>query len=181
MCHEVRASSAGPRATLIGAAALALACGQAAPVDALRGGAPTASPTAIYVEDSTGCPTEGTEAALRPEASEVLVVASLRLIGECSGAGGDWLIGRALDARRDLMFGSHTCYFLGGVETRPTTAFGVVRVNQTAARLEGPKGWCITDADGAEPVTSDVRVRAVAVFETEAAARAAAAAWATGD
>lgn len=165
------------------AALLTLACGQAAPVDGLRGGtpAPTAQPTAIYVEDSTGCPTDGTEAALRPDASDTLVVASLRAIGECSGAGGDWLIGRVLGARRDLMFGAHSCYFLGGVETRPSTAFGVVRVTQTAALLEAPRGWCLTNTDGAEPVTSDVRVRAVALFEAEADARAAAAAWSTRD
>jgi hypothetical protein len=36
-----------------------------------------------------------------------------------------------------------------------------------------PTGWCVTSIAGAEPVTSDSKVKAWAVYPAEAAARAA--------
>lgn len=139
-------------------------------------------PLRIFRGEVGRCPEAGTEADMRPEDGERLVVARLRLLGECSGAGGHWMIGRLRGETRDGMFGGHACAFIEppppeGAGPAAPTAIGVLRYRQTAGLREGPRGWCIDDEDGEEPVTSDGIVQAVATFATEAGALGAVERW----
>jgi hypothetical protein len=124
------------------------------------------------------CPGRGTEADLTPTASDSLVLVRTIAQSECSGAGGDWLIGREADASRDLHMGAHACLFIPKeLNTATPVRWGVARTLQTAGLSSTPKGWCVHDLDGREPVTSSVVVRAWALYPSEAGARAALAAF----
>ena len=128
----------------------------------------------LFVFKGDNCPVAGVEADLTPEKFDGLALVEMNAQGECSGAGGEWLIGRQLGATRDYFAGSHACYFHPmGLSPAPMRYFGVVRYMQTAALFHGPMGWCITDMTGKEPVTTDSKNIAWGVFATEAGARAA--------
>lgn len=128
------------------------------------------------------CPVASDEASLRVlGAGESLLLVETKALEECSGAGGEYLIGAAEGGAVDLFLGGHTCSFLD-VERRSSfdrTWWGVARVGPAVALLlETPLGWCITSFSGAEPVRSDRRVLGWALYESEAEARAALAALA---
>lgn len=129
----------------------------------------------LWVFEMSRCPMAANEVALKPSAGERVFAVEVRAQEECSGLGGEWLIGRELDARRDVMLGGHGCFFVPReLLTKSSQTFGVVRVAQMAGVLRAPEGWCINTLDGREPVESDVRVIAFGIYESEAAARAAA-------
>jgi hypothetical protein len=157
--------------------------GDPSPTEPIPGEPVSKKPRAIFVRDEQlRCPRAGSMTDLEPQPGERVVAADLRLLGECSGAGGEWIIGRIPAEGRDIMFGEHACYFLSprapeNAGPNAPTAFGVVWMSHAAILYEGPVGWCITDADGGEPVVSDVSVRAVALYDSKAAAEAAAASW----
>lgn len=126
----------------------------------------------VFVGDP--CPTLGTESDLFPAEFDGLVVVRMKALVECSGAGGNWFVGRALDAKRDFFVGQHACFFHTPVlDMAPGDAFAVVRYSPTAALFRTPEGWCIRDEDGKEPVTTDSKSIAWGEYRTEAGARAA--------
>ena len=170
------------RLTLASVLALSVACGRSE-LDDVEAVTPnltpdppvTSPPTAVYVRPTAdSCPRPGVEADLRPQPEDLRLV-ELRILEECSGAGGQWIIGRERGTR-DVMLGEHSCYF--APTTLPEPVPGLVVVRQTAGLHQGPLGWCIVDADGVEPVRSDVLTRVAAVFTTWADAEAAQRRWA---
>ncbi len=140
----------------------------------------TEQPFGIVVARTNSCPAAGTEQDMRPSSpANQLVTATVELREECSGAGGEWIVGQSTaSSGRFFLLGGHACWFLrpmlSGVTER---AFGVVRYAATMVPRDGPTGWCITRPDGGEPVRTADDVAAVALFRTRAGADAARAAW----
>lgn len=154
---------------------LLLSCGRT-PVDAFDAGVVDAGiiEAPLFVFTGSLCPAQGTEADLTPMPSDGLALVRFRAQGECSGAGGEWLIGREVGSSRDFFVGEHACYFFPELlRDSAVERFGVVRFSQTAALFHAPTGWCITNANGMEPVTTDSKSLAWGVYATEAGARAA--------
>lgn len=158
---------------LIFVALFALACGRT-PVENEANDAGVKE-AALFVFTGDNCPDAGTEADLTPQRFEGLAVVKFRAMEECSGAGGEWFYGVEDGSTRGLFVGAHACYFHPPAlrDSRTTDRFAVVRFSQTAALFHGPTGWCITDANGKEPVTTDAKNLAWGVYATEAGARAA--------
>ena len=143
----------------------------------------------LFVFRGSPCPTLGVESDLKVSASgDRLVLVQTQPQGECSGAGGEYLIGRDVNASLDFFVGTHACYFHppalrdtesftcvgGGVCTRQRVFWGVARVSQTAGLLHTPEGWCITSLTGSTAgVTTDSIAQAWALYPSEASARAA--------
>ncbi|MDP2274677.1 MAG: hypothetical protein Q8N23_05710 [Archangium sp.] len=128
----------------------------------------------IFVFTGSGCPDAGTEQDLTPLQFDGIALVKFRATEECSGAGGEWLIGTEVGSTRDLFVGQHACYFQpAALRGSSTERFAVVRYMQTAALFMTPAGWCLTRPDGGEPVSSDVKNIAWGVYATEAGAREA--------
>lgn len=128
----------------------------------------------LFVFTGSGCPDAGTEQDLAPQQSDGVALVRFRATEECSGAGGEWLIGTEVGSTRQLFVGEHTCSFQPPLlRNSSDERFAVVRYMQTAALFHTPTGWCLTSADGGEPVSSDVKNLAWGVYATEAGARAA--------
>ncbi len=161
---------------LLGVAALAFSCGRSALFEEPQPDEPgwAANEQPLYVFRGDGCPSAGTERDLEPARYERLAVVRFRAVEECSGEGGEWLIGRQIDSSRDYFVGGHACFFLPEDLRKPgSTWFGLVRFSQTAGLFRTPEGWCVTNADGRQPVTTDSRSLAWGVYRTEQLARAA--------
>lgn len=158
----------------------------AADTDALDSDAaadvPSAAPAPRFVVVGTQeCPMMGGAEALVLSAPEqALVLVQTKVSDECSGAGGEYLIGAEQGGAGDLWLGGHACYFLDPLLRTPSDRiwWGVARLVQTAGLRETPMGWCIISLSGAEPVRSDSSVLAWALYDSEAEARAALAALA---
>lgn len=132
------------------------------------------APLFVAVPTDNGCARPGAEGDLKlREPGERLVLMKTKGVDECSGAGGEYLIGTEVDAARDAFLGAHACYFLNSAVRQGQVFWGVTRLAQTAALFMTPTGWCVTTLAGTEPVSSDSKVRAWAVYKSEAAARAA--------
>lgn len=133
------------------------------------------APFFVAVEDG-GCASAGVESQLKPLGSgERLVLMKTKALDECSGAGGEYLVGTEVNASRDAFLGAHACSFLSA-ELRMNFGqvfWGVTRLSQTATLFRTPESWCITSIAGTEPVVSDSKVKAWAVYRSESAARAA--------
>lgn len=71
---------------------------------------------------------------------------------ECSGAGGDWLIGTQLDGT-SIAFGAHACFFVPN-QLHNTAWFALARIDPNGPLLMTETGWCIL------PVTTNVKVLA---------------------
>lgn len=133
------------------------------PVDAgLR-----ASPSFVFKSTDT-CPGAGSEMDLVPRAGERLVLVKTTVQTECSGAGGDWLIGTQLDGS-SIAFGAHACFFVSN-QLHNTAWFGLARIDPNGPLLMTQTGWCIL------PVTTNVKVLAWALYPSEQDASAARAA-----
>lgn len=133
------------------------------------------APLFVAVEDG-GCASAGVESQLKVAGSgERLVLMKTKAVDECSGAGGEYLVGTEVNAARDAFLGSHACYFLSNSMRRDLgqVYWGVTRLSQTAAQFRTQDGWCITTIAGAEPVVTDSKAKAWAVYGSETAARAA--------
>lgn len=136
---------------------------------------PRDAPLFVAVEDGA-CAKAGAEDDLQVQGSgERLVLMRSKANGECSGAGGEYLIGAEVGTSRDAFLGAHACYFLSEAlrQTEGQVYWGVTRLSQTAALFRTPEGWCITSLSGQEPVVSDSKVKAWALYGSEAAAREA--------
>lgn len=160
-------------------------CGRTDLIEAVDGGLADAGmkPPVVQREaplfvavPSGGCAKPGAESDLEVrESGERLVLMKTKALDECSGAGGEYLIGTEVNAARDAFLGEHACYFLNSTlrQSQGQLFWGVTRLSQTAALFMTPTGWCVTSLAGVEPVTSNSKVRAWAVYKSEAAARAA--------
>ena len=149
--------------------------------DAAADTRPTAPAPRFVVVATPDCPIMGGAEALVLSAPEQeLVLVQTKVSDECSGAGGEYIIGAEEGDGGDLWLGGHACYFLDPLLRTPSDRiwWGLARVVQTAGLRETPMGWCITSLSGAEPVRSDSSVLAWALYESEAEARAALAALA---
>jgi hypothetical protein len=136
--------------------------------------APAVNEAPLFVFKGDGCPQAGVEADLTPSKNDGLALVRTRPQEECSGAGGEWFIGREEGTTRDYFAGDHACYFFPQtVRDSMIERFAVVRYMQTAALFHAPTGWCIRDQQGDEPVTTDSKNLAWGVYATEAGARAA--------
>ena len=116
------------------------------------------------------CPFLGVESDLSPAIGEQVVLVKTRVESECSGAGGEWLIGHEVGGLgRDFALGGHACYFLPAELTLGVTEwFAVARVLRSSTPIETPMpGWCITT------VSTPWLVRAWGLYPSEADARAA--------
>lgn len=137
------------------------------------GGGPAgdAAPIALYVSDREGCaldaPLEEAVATLTTNdgGGDELYVVDLVYVDECTGAGGQHILGRAVDGSRDMWLGAHACYFFAPDLVGQRGA-GLARVTQTAGLDTTSADACVTFPSETSGVTSDVRVTAIAVFET---------------
>ena len=155
-------------------AVLASSCGRTPFDEVADAGTPLVNEAPLFVFTGDLCPAVGTEADLTPQRFDGLALVRFRATGECSGAGGEYLVGREEGSTRDLFVGEHACYFQPpALRDSSAERLGVVRYSHTAALFHAPTGWCITNADGREPVTTDVKNLAWGVYATEAGARAA--------
>lgn len=99
---------------------------------------------------------------LSPAAGEALGVGSFALLEECSGLGGQHVVGRDFYNGKTYWFGGHGCHS----PTSPAAPFAVFRFRQTAAMREAPQGWCIEFPDKSK-ISTDVTVLGVATFKTK--------------
>jgi len=174
------------RETLVVLAVVLAGCGRTDLIEDVDGGVTDAgvkppvvqreAPLFVVVPADMGCGKPGAESDLKiRESGERLVLMKTKALDECSGAGGEYLIGTEVNAMRDAFLGAHACYFLNSAlrMSQGQVYWGVTRLSQTAAIFMTPTGWCVTTIAGVEPVTSDSKVKAWAVYKSEAAARAA--------
>lgn len=122
----------------------------------------------LVFKSSNMCPGAGTEPDLIPGPGERLVLVKTTVQTECSGAGGDWLIGTQLDGT-SIAFGAHACFFVPS-RLQDTSWFGLARIDPNGPLLMTQPGWCIL------PVTTNVKVLAWALYPEERDATAARAA-----
>ena len=121
------------------------------------------APIAVYARDDRMCAATSDVSAMTLRESDQLAVVSVTFADECTGAGGQHILGHEVDGFRDMWLGAHACQTW---TTPPTAPFAVMRYSQTAALFHIRDGVCI------EPLTSDVQVKAVALFATRAEAEA---------
>ncbi len=159
-------------------------CGRTGLLDEVDGGvmdagAPQREAPLFVAVESGACARVGVERELSLLGSgERLVLMKTKAVEECSGAGGDYLVGSQVNATRDAFLGAHACFFLDAAlrESQGQVFWGVTRLSQTAAVFMTPTNWCVTSLAGTEPVSTDSKAKAWAVYGSEAAARAALAA-----
>lgn len=130
------------------------------------------APLALYVADREGCgleaPVAEAEATMSLDDSGLVAlhVVDLAFVDECTGAGGQYILGRTPDGTRAMWLGAHACYFfepeLVGASIRP----GVARTRLANAPVETPRGACVSFPGEDGTLTSDLRVEAIAVFAT---------------
>ncbi len=140
--------------------------------------AASVSPTALYTKDDKGCPSsqqigDAREQLTIAQSGEGVAVVEVFFQEECTGAGGQYILAREIDGFRAFWIGAHACWTLDRLPTG--RHFGVLRYSQTAALFRIDEHLCIGFPDLPPGATSDVHVRAVALFATLADARAFAA------
>jgi hypothetical protein len=143
------------------------------------GGGPddAVAPAALYVSDREGCaveaPIEEAVASLTIDdgGGEALHVVELAYVDECTGAGGQHILARAVDGSRGMWLGAHACYFFDPDLVGERGA-GLARASQTAGLASTSADACVTFPGETSGVTSDVRVTAIAVFPTVGDAQA---------
>ena len=126
-----------------------------------------AGPSFVFKSSNT-CPGTGSEMDLIPRPGERLVLVKTTVQTECSGAGGDWLIGTLLDST-SIAFGAHACFFVPS-RLQDTSWFGLARIDPNGPLLMTQTGWCIL------PVTTNAKVLAWGLYPSEQDAVAARAA-----
>lgn len=127
-----------------------------------------AKPTALYIEGGEACAQEadtgGAEEALTPaESGQGIAVVELFYAGECTGAGGQYILAREVGGDRDFWLGAHACYFYP--EPAPTgEQFGVLRYSQTAALFQISPDVCVGFPGEPPGAQTDATTVAIAVF-----------------
>lgn len=135
-----------------------------------------AAPEASYllVRTSEGCPELAdpeTAAAvfaslLEEEESDALGVAKVRVIEECSGAGGTHVMSSTSAEGYRFWLGSHACYI---DEPSPDFREGIIVGigSQTAAWFQGDEGWCMQYPGEEEVFATSISTDAMAWFGTD--------------
>ncbi len=91
-------------------------------------------------------------------------VVKVKIIDECSGAGGMHALSSTTANDKRFWLGAHACYF-EQEGTESGIAVGIGRQTQTLVSAEA--GWCVMYPDDTEPFASDVETQALAWFETD--------------
>jgi hypothetical protein len=141
--------------------------------------APPPPPSALYVRDGE-CGLElpvrdaTTELTRVPDSGDVVLVAELAFTDECTGAGGQHLLARAIDGSGMMWIGSHACYFFAWDLVGTGVRAGVVRARPGQPQQISDQ-VCIEFPGEPGPPSTAVDAMAIAVFDTldEAAAFAA--------
>jgi hypothetical protein len=131
-------------------------------------GPPPPQPTALYVRDlECGREAPVDEAVLEltrvPDSADTIVVAELAFVDECTGAGGQHLLARAVDGAAMMWIGSHACHFFDGDLAGSAIHAGVVRARPDAFE-QIPPSVCIEFPGVPGPPSTDVDAMAIAVF-----------------
>ena len=174
MCSAVRNS-------LLSLLCLA-ACGRSDLVDeAMKPDASVVMPAPVVAKPlfawtpGAQCPVATNAVDLKPRAGESLVVVEMTAQGECSGLGGEWLIGLEVSTERHVFFGDHGCSFLPDAWKDPVQRhYGVARVRDESPPLTLPQGWCLAGLTGVAPYSTNFHVQAIAIYADLATASAAA-------
>lgn len=132
-------------------------------------------PIALYV-DTDSCPesrpVETAYAELSPpEQGDYTALVELYYRDECTGAGGQHIIARAVEDFGDHWLGAHACYFFP-VPSPPEPQYGVILYNVTAAIFQLSPDLCIGFPGEPPGVTSSFITRAIGVFATREDAEA---------
>jgi hypothetical protein len=156
-------TSSGASSVAVSSAASTTAAGTGGgPVD------PPPPPTALYVREGD-C---GFEAPVRdamieltrvPDSDDVVLVAELAFTDECTGAGGQHLLARAIDGSGMTWIGSHACYFFEWDLVGSGVHAGVVRVRPGQPQQISDQ-VCIEFPGVPGPPATDDDAMAVAVF-----------------
>lgn len=146
-----------------------VACGGATAGEAPATGQRSA-PT--FVLDRAACTTgvqpSAEAATAKEDASDLISVAEITFVDECTGLGGNWIIGRDIVSDRRFFLGAHGCRLWS---SPPAGTHAVVRHRQTAAMFHTPSGACVA-FDGEESVSSDQSTSGLVVFATLGDAKA---------
>ena len=133
------------------------------PTGATVSGAPV---LVLHAGSCKGGATVGAQEALRArDTSETLAVVETVLVEECTGLGGQWVLGRELDGERRVLLGGHGCRLWG--DAPPAARFGVVRSAHTANLVKTPDGACVA-FPGERTLQSDQTTSGVVAFESRA-------------
>lgn len=129
---------------------------------------PRPEPTALYLRDGTcglEAPVRDAVAALTPDpgSGDTVVVAELAFLDECTGAGGQHLVGRAMDGIGMMWIGSHACYFFEPGLVGSGVRAGVVRARPGAFQ-QIPPSVCVEFPGVPGAPSTDVDAMAIAVF-----------------
>ena len=155
-----------------GGASTAITSAASGPVD-------PPAPTALFVSDREGCaleaPVDEAEASLAPAAGsgveEHLLVVELVFADECTGAGGQHVLARAVDGGALMWLGAHACYFFEPSLVDGQVHAGVARVFEDEPTETLDDAVCLAFPGDDRPLESDLGVIAIAVFPSlEAAA-----------
>jgi len=128
-------------------------------------------------ENNDGCPTfeesqsayERFSQALSSGEANVVGIASVRIIEECSGAGGTHVFSSATAEGNRFWLGSHGCWLdfpSPNLDTGVIVGLGV----QTNTVQQGEEGWCMQYPGENATFSSDIETRAMAWFASEAEA-----------
>ena len=132
-----------------------------------------------FVVDRAACTTgvqpSADAATAREDASDLIAVAEIMFVDECTGLGGNWIIARDILSDRRFFLGAHGCRLWS---SPPAGSHAVVRHRQTAGMFSTPSGACVA-FDGEESVRSDQATSGIVVFATleDAKAFASARGW----
>lgn len=141
----------------------------------------TAAPQAagLFVPDDEYCARASRNAStsagdLRPRSNvEDVAVVAVSVAQECSGLGGEYLLARDLHGPQKYWLGGHGC---GATKllSKLNGAFGVVRYMSTSSVLTIPAHVCVSfpGEDPDQPLVTPTKIRAIALFETQADAEA---------
>jgi hypothetical protein len=130
------------------------------------------APSMLFVESDEACGVEvdvdDAALLLTPgESGEDVEVVEIWFQDECTGLGGQHILMRSTDGQREMWLGAHGCRFFDDALRSEEPRHGLARVSFTAALFSIEEGVCIAFPDSAEAPSSSVKVRTVAVFDSQ--------------
>jgi hypothetical protein len=105
--------------------------------------------------------------ALASGEADVVGIANVRVVEECSGAGGTHVFSSATADGKRFWLGRHACWL---EFPNPNLATGVIvgLGVQTNTMQQGEEGWCMQYPGESATFSSDIETRAMAWFASEA-------------
>lgn len=149
---------------------LLVACGGRTPLAlddeaAAADGSP--EPTAVYAYQSGICPVDlhGDLTVMEaPKGSDSFVVVQIVFGDECTGLGGQYVLGREVSGSRAYWLGGHGCQFFSPALLDDPPVYGVLRTTQTAALKQLDPALCLGFPGEPAGLSTDSSTRAVAIF-----------------